>query len=76
MVVELVRKAKAGSAALYKVMEGSEIVGLLEKYNDTRTETHPWKAYLGWGMDTKFLGSFYPGEGGKPEAIRAIAAAR
>ena len=77
METELVRKAGKGTAALYTVKKDGVIIGLLEKYNNTRTEQHPWKAFKGHGGGccVKFLGAFYPAEGGKTAALAAIAAA-
>lgn len=72
IAVEMERKAKEGSPALYLVRRGEVLIGLLEKYPNTRTDTHPWKAYSGWGHRAKFLGAFYANEGGKAAAIRAI----
>ena len=76
VTVVLERKATGGSkgmAALYLVKNNRNIIiGLLEKYNNTRTETHPWKAFKGYGKEATFLGSFYKEEGGKQAAIDAI----
>ena len=47
-------------------------IGLLEKYRNTRTDKHPWKAFKGIGKECTFLKSFYPEEGGKDAAILAI----
>ena len=72
MTIEQIYKSKDGQPALFLVKIGETIIGQLEKYNDTRSETHPWKAFAGTGETRKFLGSFYPEEGGKAFAIRAI----
>jgi hypothetical protein len=50
------------------------VLGLLEKFPDTRSDKHPWKAYGGCGATAVFLGSFYPSEGGKEAALRAVLA--
>lgn len=61
----------------YLVMRpGGAIVGMLEKYKNTRTEIHPWKAFLGVGGGQTFLGAFYADAGGKRAAIAAIAEGR
>jgi len=54
--------------------DGREI-GLLTKYRDTRTEWHPWKAFAGIGMSSRFLAAYYPSEGGKDAALAAVVAA-
>ena len=40
------------------VKQGRKEVGLLEKYPNTKTEQHPWKAFLGIGRFCKYLGSY------------------
>lgn len=56
-------------------------IGALEKYPDTRTEFHPYKAFLGVGVNRRYLGSFYPDRfvenpgvqiGGKRAAVQAV----
>lgn len=79
MTIEIHEKAREGSPAIYLVKEGGTVIGMLEKYRDTRTEHHPWKAYLGYGASRRHLGAFYqsragwPGnDGGRDVAINAI----
>ena len=72
LTVETYKKAGRGrnSPAVYLVRRGGVVVGLLEKYPDTRTEKHPWKAlrpYTG-----EMVGCFYPEEGGKAAALMAL----
>lgn len=43
------------------VADGKEI-GFITKYKNTRTETHPWKAYSGKGETNKFLGTTFVSE--------------
>jgi hypothetical protein len=44
----------------YLVVNRKDIViGLLEKYRSTRTDTHPWKAYQIINGHAKFIGSYY-----------------
>jgi hypothetical protein len=83
MTVEQVEKARGNSRpAVYLVKDGGAIIGMMEKYRDTRTETYPWQAYLGTGGNPTFLGSFYRHHapdvmnGGRKAAIQAIADAR
>ena len=76
MKIELVRKATPGSYNLYTVTNhAGTIIGLLEKYPDTKTEKHPWKAFSGHGTNVKFLRSYYPDEGGKKAALAAVVTA-
>jgi hypothetical protein len=76
MVIECISKAKPNHAAVYLVKRaagGDEmIIGMLEKYNNTRSETHPWKAWLGFGATRQYLGAFYAEEGGREAALSAI----
>ena len=57
---------------MFLVKVGSTEIGLLRKLPDTRTERHPWQAWQGVGVHRSFLGSWYPAEGGKASAIKAI----
>lgn len=52
-------------------------IGLLERYRNTSTDTHPWKAFFyivppGPKVQTEYLGAFYQPQGGKRAAIQAI----
>lgn len=69
---ELVRKGGRGSYSLYLIRVNGRAVGLLEKYPNTRTETHPWKAFLGVGLKADYQGAFYAEDGGKKAALDAI----
>lgn len=56
------KPARAGrnSPALYLVQnEKGLIVGMLEKYPNCPGEIHPWKAFVGTGTTTLFIGAFY-----------------
>lgn len=59
----------------YLVRREGTVVGLLEKWRNNRTDTHPWKAWLGWGVHAVYLGAFW-GKNGKHEALAAIARSR
>ena len=48
-------------------------IGLLEKYKDTKDETHPWKAFRGIGMACRYEGAFY-GKDGREQAKAAVVA--
>lgn len=59
------------------VTRNSRAIGLLEKFRNTASETHPWKAFFyvappGPKAELKYLGAFYRTEGGKRSAIQAI----
>ena len=73
--IECIDKGGAGRASVYLVKKGpggdEMIVGMLEKYRNTRTETHPWKAFAGHGATRSYLGAFY-GPTGREDAIHAI----
>lgn len=82
MRVKCVEKATKYSPAVHLVMtDTGNAVGAIEKYRDTRTETHPWKAFR-LGNPWVYLGAFYddgavPDDGhtkygGKEAAIKAI----
>jgi hypothetical protein len=59
LVLEQVDKATTKKSGLWLVKRGETILGLLEKYKDTKSEYHPWKAFSGHGLTARFLGSFY-----------------
>jgi len=56
--------------------ENGLIIGMLEKYRNTRTETHPWKAFQSFGAQREFLGAFYAADGGQKTALAKIWAAQ
>ena len=56
----------------YLVRVGNTVVGLLEKFKDTRTEKNPWKAFKGYGQECTYIGAFYKKDGGKQGAILAV----
>lgn len=62
--------------AVYLVFVGAAVdpVGILEKYPNTRTDKHPWKAIRGFGMGRKYIGAYYPEQGGKAAALAAVLA--
>ncbi len=80
--LERVKSAGKGSAALYLVRENGAIIGMVEKYRNNKTETHPWKAWAGHGLNAVYLKAFYddgsvPDDGdtnygGKKAALKEI----
>ena len=85
MTITKVFKAPKGSASLYLVKDDRGTpIGFLEKFRNTRTETHPWKAFRFEGYEDRnhYLGAFYedgsvPQDGqtlfgGKKAALQAI----
>lgn len=62
---------KYAPARYIVAVDGKEI-GHVEKYNNSRSEKHPWKAWLGVGENIGFSGSFFDVDGGKRAAIRAL----
>lgn len=72
--VEQIEKSAAGVPAVFLVKQGNKVVGMLEKYRSTRTETHPWKVFLGHGANRHYLGARY--ETGRAGAVAAIQNAR
>jgi hypothetical protein len=80
ITTEQIRKATGRETALWLVIHpetianvGPTIIGMIEKYHNTRTDTHPYKAIRGVGMDAEFLSAHY-GKDGFAAAIRAIVA--
>ena len=65
LTTELYRQASyKGTSTLYLVKRDGVVVGLIEKYRNTRTEHHPWKAlfktHVGpCGPEYDYLGGFY-----------------
>jgi hypothetical protein len=80
--LEQVHKPTTKTAGLWLVKVNGNIVGQLERFKNSRTDTHPWKAFKGTGMTRHYLGAFYiEGEvpqdghttfGGKQAALEAI----
>jgi hypothetical protein len=71
VTVELYQKAgsrRGSTPAVYLVKRGGNVVGVVEKYPDTRTEKHPWKAVQVYTGD--LLGVFY-GANAKAMAVMA-----
>lgn len=46
---------------LWAVSLGGKEIGFITKFRNTRTDTHPWKCYLGKGETAQFLGVAYQG---------------
>lgn len=79
-----IKKATSKVSGLWLLKRGETILGLLEKFKDTKFYYHPWKAWVGHGLTAQFLGAFYePRDGwvaleagmdmsGKNGAINAI----
>jgi hypothetical protein len=59
VTIETIRPAKTRIAGLWLVKVDGVIVGMLERYKNTRSTIHPWKAIAGHGLDANFLGAFY-----------------
>jgi hypothetical protein len=72
LTVEMVRKGKGKTSGLYLVKRGADEVGLLEKYGNTAADKHPWKAFLGVGMGSRYVGAFYPQDGGRDAALATL----
>jgi hypothetical protein len=72
---ECVIKGKGSDPSTVSGDGRGEVIGQLEKFNNTRSTTHPWKAYRGTGMNRVFLAAFY-GPAGRADAIAAILATR
>lgn len=47
-------------------------IGFIEKFKPRKGERHPWKSFAGIGERARFLRVFYPEDGGKKAAIRAV----
>jgi hypothetical protein len=60
------------SQTLVRNADTNEILGLIEKFDNTRTEKHPYKAFFGIGANIEYIGAYFPSCGGKAAAIRAI----
>ena len=77
ITVEQYSKAAKGSVAVYLVKRAGNVIGTLQKYADTRTDKHPWKAFdynpkRPANVPAECLGMFYAADGGKQAAIAAI----
>lgn len=67
-----------GKANFHIIYVTGQIIGFLEKYPNTRTETHPWKAFGKKMVDgrpqvdgDKFK-AFYAEDGGKAAAVAQV----
>ncbi len=71
--IQLERAAKGQIPALYTVWHYQRSrnvpIGMLEKYRNNRSETHPWKAFAGIGMKARYIGAFYDGREAALEAV-------
>lgn len=47
--------------SVFVVSVDGQDIGLVTKFRDTRTEKHPWKAYLGIGERAVYLGAHFEG---------------
>lgn len=64
--------SRPGSTSKRFVVKVNNVeVGLIEKFNPTPGDVHPWKASVGIGFKNKFLSAHY-GRNGKREAIDAV----
>lgn len=70
-LVELKKIKISGAGMAFAIVRDGEEIGFITKYRDTRTETHPWKAFVGIGEHSTFLGVAY-GSDGKARAIQAV----
>ena len=70
-LVELKKIKMGGIPFAFVVVRDGHEIGFITKYRDTRTETHPWKAFVGIGEHSTYLGAAY-GSDGKAKAIQAI----
>lgn len=70
-LVELKKIRMGGIPFAFVVIRDGEEIGFITKHRDTRTETHPWKAFVGIGHHATYLGAVY-GSDGKARAIQAI----
>lgn len=78
LTAEATPKPKGRGYDFYIVKNGERIVGFLEKIPNTRTETHPWKAYRAALRDGRPMADgdmkfFYADDGGKKAALTYIA---
>ena len=65
----LVRKARGALESLEVVLVEGRESGFLTKYNNTRSDTHPYKAFSGVGRNATYLGAFYNGKAAAIEAV-------
>ena len=73
--IEAIPDVQNAKSRSYRVFRDNVFLGFLEKYRNTQTETHPWKAFAPRfvpGQHPQFgtyLGAFYAG---KNAAIAAL----
>lgn len=64
-----VKKAAPGIAAMDVVMLDGLDIGLITRFRNTRTDKHPWVAFLGVGEGQVHLGAYWES---KHSAVLAI----
>lgn len=78
--IELIKITTVSKCDSYMVKAEGKVIGFLDKYRNTKTETHPWKAFAAkYNADVKgfqyageiFFECFY-GPTAKAEAIVAL----
>jgi hypothetical protein len=52
-------KEVKGQSKLWLVQRGDTILGMLEKFDDSKHYCHPWVAFAGFGLTARHLGAFY-----------------
>lgn len=71
-MIAVQKKPNYGQEQLFVVSVGSKEIGFVTKFKNTKTDKHPWKAFVGIGVSAKFLGAYYEG---KAAAVNAVALA-
>lgn len=61
IALRMKRNATTKHEGLWVVLVEGREVGFLTRFANSRTETHPWKAFAGIGPEARFLGAFYDG---------------
>lgn len=73
ITTEQVRKAEQKMPALHLIRRGADIIGMVEKYRDSRTDKRPHKGFVGTGHNAIYVGAFY-GSTSFLKAVRTIMA--
>lgn len=73
--LQKIQEASGSKCSRYLVTTNAgSILGMLEKWPNTRSMRCPWKAFLGVGNAVRYLKAFYPHEGGRKMALNEVVA--
>lgn len=71
--LQKIQEASGSKCSRYLVTTNAgSILGMLEKWPNTRSMRCPWKAFVGVGDNVRYLGAYFPEDGGKASALAKV----